>query len=192
MAEDDFFFQRNRLYSRAEIVAEPCPVPGSSGVYAWFFREIPPQVPTAGCVQRQGLTLLYVGISPKKPTPGKKPSEETIKSRLCDHMGRTNAEGSTVRMTLGCLLSETLGIRLQRPGKRFTFGPGEAVLSEWIGRNAFVSWTLHPEPWLLEDRLIADLDLPLNLQGNGRHPFYSILKTIRSRAKAAARANVTV
>jgi GIY-YIG catalytic domain len=190
-AEDEFF-QRNRLCSRAEIVADPCPVPGSPGVYAWFFREIPPQVPTAGCVQRQGLTLLYVGISPKKPTPGKEPSHETIKSRLCDHMGRTNAEGSTVRMTLGCLLSDTLGIRLQRLGNRFTFGAGEAVLSEWIGRNAFVSWTLDPEPWLLEDRLIASLDLPLNLQGNGRHPFYPILKKIRPRAKAAARANVTV
>jgi hypothetical protein len=191
MAEDDFF-QRNRLCSRAEIVGQPCSVPGSPGVYAWFFRGIPPQVPTAGCVQREGLTLLYVGISPKKPTPAKKPSNETIKSRLCDHMGKTNAEGSTVRMTLGCLLSETLGIRLQRPGNRFTFGPGEAVLSEWIGRNAFVAWTVHPEPWLLEDRLIADLDLPLNLQGNSRHPFYPILKKIRSRAKAAARANVTV
>jgi hypothetical protein len=153
-AEDEFF-QRTRLCSRAEIVADPCPVPGSPGVYAWFFREIPPQVPTAGC-------------------------------------GRTNAEGSTVRMTLGCLLSDTLGIRLQRLGNRFTFGAGEAVLSEWIGRNAFVSWTLDPEPWLLEDRLIASLDLPLNLQGNGRHPFYPILKKIRPRAKAAARANVTV
>ena len=107
-------------------------------------------------------------------------------------MGKTNAEGSTVRMTLGCLLAETLGIRLQRLGNRFTFGPGEAVLSEWIGRNAFVSWTLHPEPWSLEDALIDDLNLPLNLQGNSRHPFYPILKKIRSRAKAAARANVTV
>jgi hypothetical protein len=41
MTEDDFFRQ-NPLCSRAEIVAKPCPVPGSSGVYAWFFREIPP------------------------------------------------------------------------------------------------------------------------------------------------------
>lgn len=187
MNEEDQFFQRNRLWSRAEIIAERSPVPRSPGVYAWFFRDVPPQVPTGRCIQRDGLTLLYVGISPKKPAPGKAPSKEAIQSRLCDHMGRTNAEGSTVRMTLGCLLSGTLGIRLQRPGNRFTFGAGEAVLSDWIGRNAFVSWALHPEPWLLEDRLIAGLDLPLNLKGNSRHPFYSILKEIRSRAKAAAR-----
>lgn len=186
--QEDNFFQQNRLWSRAEIVVDPCPVPRSAGVYAWFFREIPAQVPTAGCFQRDGLTLLYVGISPKKPTPGKKPSKETIQSRLGDHMGNTNAEGSTVRMTLGCLLTDTLGIRLQRPGNRFTFGDGEAALSEWIAGNAFVAWTLHPEPWHLEDRLIAALDLPLNLKGNSRHPFYPTLKQIRSRAKTAARA----
>ena len=187
MSEQDDFLRWNRLWSRTEIIAEPCLVPRSPGVYAWFFREIPPHVPTAGCVQRDGLTLLYVGISPQKPTPGKKPSKETIRSRLRDHMGKTNAEGSTVRMTLGCLLSDTLGIRLQRPGKRFTFGDGEAVLSAWIGRNALIAWTLDPEPWHLEDRLIARLDLPLNLKGNTRHPFYPTLKTIRSHAKAAAR-----
>jgi len=57
-----------------------------------------------------------------------------------------------------------------------------------FGRNAYVSWTLDPEPWLLEDCLIASLDLPLNLQGNSRHPFCPILKKIRSQAKTAARA----
>src|SRR5438034_8840712 len=74
------FVETNRLWSRAEIVADPCPIPRSPGVYAWFFREIPPQVPTVDCVQRDGLTLLYVGISPKKPTPGKRPSKETFAS----------------------------------------------------------------------------------------------------------------
>ena len=191
MAGDDFF-RRNQLWSRAEIVGDPCPIPRSSGAYAWFFRETPPRVPSVGCFQRDGLTLLYVGISPKEPTPGKKPSKETIQSRLRDHMGNTNAEGSTVRMTLGCLLSDALGIRLHRSGKRFTFGEGEAVLNEWLGRNAFVTWTLDPEPWHLEKRLIAALDLPLNIQGNSRHPFYPILKNIRGRAKAVGRAAASV
>ena len=121
--------QPTRLWSRAEIVAEPCPflvrpacMRGSSARFRRTFR-----LPVV--FNETGLTLLYVGISPKKPTPGKKPSKETIQSRLCDHMGKTNAEGSTIRMTLGCLLSETLGIRLKRPGNRFTFG---SALSEWI------------------------------------------------------------
>jgi GIY-YIG catalytic domain len=189
MNEADFF-QRNPLFSPAEVIGDRCPVPREPGVYAWFFREIPPRVPTVGCFQREGLTLLYVGISPQKPgkRPGKKPSRETIQSRLRDHMVKQNAEGSTVRMTLGCLLSDTLGIRLELPGNHFTFGAGEATLSEWISRNAFVTWTEHREPWLLEDRLIADLVLPLNIRGNSRHPFYATLRKIRREAKAAARA----
>jgi hypothetical protein len=93
-------------------------------------------------------------------------------------------------MTLGCLLSDTLAIRLRPEGNRLTFGSGEAVLSEWIGRNAFVSWTVNPEPWLLEDRLIAQLNLPLNVIGNKRHPFCSTLRKIRKRAKVAARTDV--
>jgi GIY-YIG catalytic domain len=182
--------QRSTLWSRAAILAEPCPVPRSAGVYGWFFKEIPPGVPIAGCAQRQGFTLLYVGISPQKQAPGKKPSAARIQSRICYHMGRSgkeNAEGSTLRMSLGCLLSQTLGIRLRQLGKSFTFGPGEVALSDWLECNARVSWVLHPQPWLLEDRLIADCELPLNLKGNSRNPFYLPLKKIRKDAKAAAR-----
>jgi hypothetical protein len=45
---------------------------------------------------------------------------------------RGNAEGSTLRLTLGCLLSSSLGLRLRRvgSGKRLTFADGEARLSE--------------------------------------------------------------
>jgi hypothetical protein len=136
------------------------------------------------------LTLLYVGISPKKSATGKKPSDGHIQSRICYDMGksgRENAEGSTLRMSLGCILSQSLGIRLRRLGKRFTFGRGEVALSNWLERNARVLWIPHPQPWLLEDRLIAECVHPLNLKGNARHPFYRILRTIRSDAKAAAR-----
>ena len=55
----------SKLYTRGEVLSKPCPVPSVSGVYAWFFREIPGIVPTDGCVTKDGLTLLYVGISPK-------------------------------------------------------------------------------------------------------------------------------
>jgi hypothetical protein len=77
------------------------------------------------------------------------------------------------------------------PGKRFTFGDGEAVLSDWMGRNAFVTWTLDSEPWHLEDRLITELDLPLNIQGNRWHPFCPTLKKLRKCAKAAARGTLS-
>ena len=50
-----------------------------------------------------------------------------------------NAEGSTLRLTLGCLLSEELDIELQRvgSGKRMTFAEGEGILCAMDGRQRF-------------------------------------------------------
>ena len=75
------------------------------------------------------------------------------------------AEGSTLRKTLGCLLSGELGIQLRRvgSGNRKTFVNGEPVLSALMAENAFVSWATRDRPWELENALIAGLDLPLNL-----------------------------
>jgi hypothetical protein len=48
---------------------------------------------------------------------------------LLPHGG--NAEGSTLRLSSGCILAEQLGIQLRRvgSGKRLTFGTGEQRLS---------------------------------------------------------------
>ncbi len=137
-----------RLYSQAEVRQNDCPVPNSSGVYAWFFKDTPQGVPTEGCIEFQNKHLLYVGISPKKPPRMGKPSSQNLRKRIKNHYSG-NAEGSTLRLTLGCLLSERLGIELRRvgSGRRMTFHVGEKVLSEWMGENAFVSWFVHEEPW---------------------------------------------
>ncbi len=126
-----------RLWSRDEITARPSPVPATPGVYGWYFREIPPRVPAEGCVSHQGLTLLYVGISPRKPTKEGKPSGNNLRKRLRGHM-RGNASGSTLSLTLGCLLAEDLGLRLRPVGAsgRLTWGPGEDTLSDWMSPNA--------------------------------------------------------
>jgi hypothetical protein len=52
--------------------------------------------------------------------------------------------GSTLKLTLGCFLSEQLGIELRRVGRseRLTFAHGEAALSAWMYENAFVCWTV--------------------------------------------------
>jgi hypothetical protein len=74
-------------------------------------------------------SLLYVGISPP-PKNGAKPSKQTMRERIRYHY-QGNAEGSTLRLTLGCLLSEELDIELRRvgSGKRMTYAAGEEVLS---------------------------------------------------------------
>jgi hypothetical protein len=100
-----------------------------------------------------------------------------------------NAYGSILRLTLGCLLSDTLGIELRRvgSGKRLTFASGERKISQWLEDNAFVAWLVRSEPWVPEPKVIASLSLPLNLDHNADQPFCSKLKAIRSAARERAR-----
>ena len=86
---------------------------------------------------------------------------------------RGNAEGSTLRLSLGCLLADDLGIKLRRvgSGKRLTFSAGEERLSRWMGENARVAWHVCDEPWKLEARLISSVNLPLNLDLNTANTF---------------------
>lgn len=179
-------FLAARPYTRDEVLAEPCPVPDGPGVYGWWFRELPADIDVTGCQQRDGLTLLYIGISPTRPPVDGKPAQG-LRKRLRYHFGAGNAdsEGSTLRKTLGVLR----GLKLRRvgSGKRRTFAGGEPVLTQWMADNALVSWLEHPEPWLIEDKMIAAFDLPLNGQeANKANAFYPELKRLRRAAMAAA------
>lgn len=133
--------------------------------------------------------LLYIGISPSAPpSNGKLPSKQSLYDRIRHHM-QGNAEGSTLRLSLGCILSEQLGIQLRRvgSGKRFTFAAGEPRLSAWLEENARVAWLPCAEPWTMEARLISTLHLPLNLEQNKRCSFHSVLSQRRREAKSLAR-----
>ena len=59
------------------------------------------------------------------PGTGDLSSQQTLRQRLRTHYAG-NAEGSTLRKTLGCLLAEELGIQLRRvgSGNRKTFVGG--------------------------------------------------------------------
>ena len=159
-------------------------MPQDRGLYAWFFKEIPPSVPLDGCVAKDGMTLLYVGISPKDET-----STQNLRKRITNHY-RGNAEGSTLRLTLGTLLLEQSDFPLRRvgSGKRMTFTHlGEQWLDEWMDENAFVAWVKHQAPWEVESEIFEDLSLPLNIKDNDHHPFAKKLSAMRSKAKKQAR-----
>jgi hypothetical protein len=164
-----------RLWTTDEVAVRPCPVPMEHGIYGWHFR-VPPA---------EGLDadrLLYVGIAPSRADSG-----QTLRSRLVRSHIKGNASGSTLRLTLGCLL----GLDLRRTGAsgRATFGTeGEKRLSEWMADNARLCWVACPEPWVVETRAIAALNLPLNLSQNSGHPFHARLTALRADAKARARA----
>jgi len=91
---------------------------------------------TEELVRSFGFVLLYVGITPGPPSATGKTSRQTLRSRLRYHF-RGNAEGSTLRLSVGCLLSESLRIELRRVGSglRMTFGLGERVLVIGSGRE---------------------------------------------------------
>jgi hypothetical protein len=129
----------DRVWSRSEVLSAPSPVPKSPGVYAWYFRNFPPEIPTADCLRFNDLTLLYIGISTSAPPRnGKAPSKQNLFRRVRYHY-RGNAAGSTLRLSLGCLLSVSLNIELRRvgSGNRLTFADGERRLSDWMEANAF-------------------------------------------------------
>lgn len=174
----------SRMWARCELLNRPSPVPATRGLYAWFFDNVPPTVPLSDVSAHHGLRLLYVGIAPSRST-----TSSTLWSRIRQHY-RGNASASTLRLTLGCLLSDQLAIQLQRTGSagRLTFGKeGEAQLSDWMATNAFVCWVEHPEPWKVEREVIAALRPPLNLGENEGHPFCAPLSALRSEMKKKAR-----
>ena len=167
-------------------MSRPTPVPAVNGVYFWWFKKIPAGVPTDGCIEKDGYTLLYVGISPDKK--GKPNSRANLKTRIKTHYSG-NAEGSTLRRTLGILLAAESNFPLRRvgSGNRTTFThSGEQWLDHWMEQNAKVHWVAHDEPWVLEESLIGSVALPLNIQGNS-HAFKSLLSAMRSKAMAEAK-----
>jgi hypothetical protein len=154
-------------------------------MYAWYFRDIPALVPTDNCLILEGKTLLYIGIAPSTPK-----SRQSLLTRIIRNHYRGNASGSTLRRTLGVLLEEQSGYSLRRvgSGKRITLTrPGERHLDEWMEKNAFVAWTLHPQPWLIERDVLCNVSCPLNIAGNGHHPFCSTLQAMRAKAIRHAR-----
>ena len=72
----------DKLWTRAEVLSKPCPVPQEGGVYGWYFDAVPPGIVAANHHTVGKASLLYVGISPKAPPKnGAKPSKQTMRER---------------------------------------------------------------------------------------------------------------
>ena len=176
----------HRVYSLEDVSNQPCPVPPTKGVYGWYFREIPPEVPVSNCGHHKGLALLYVGRAPDSEK-----SSQSLRTRIKNHYAPRRA--STLRRSLGVLLESSLKLELRRlggRGRKFDYGDTEESLSAWMADNAFVAWVEHPRPWEIEPGLIAALDLPLNMKGNEGHAFYPRLKELRAHARYRAHGDI--
>lgn len=123
-------------------------------------------------------------------------SESALRSRVGTHYGGC-ASHSTLRESLGVLLQDQLGLAMeiarwttpQRTGKkkpRFGWGATEGRLSEWMTENARVVWLYCEDFKACETSIIDSENLPLNIQGNGQHPFYPTLRRLREEAERKA------
>lgn len=171
-----------RLYTRDDALASPSPIPDGNGIYGWYFDPVPAGVPAGGCHAWQGRTMLYVGVADGRA------GAHGLRGRIRRHFGATasaNASRSTLRLTLGCLLADHLSLRLGwwtsgRAKPRLTWlDGGEQRLSDWMATHAVVCAVPAHLETMDERHVIALLDLPLNLQHNGGHPFHVELDRLR-------------
>lgn len=172
----------NRLYSCFEILKNPSFVPKKQGVYGWYFKNIPEKIPICNCIKVDGLKLLYIGIAGLS----RDRNLRTLYDRIVDcHLGvKGRAEESTLRFSMGVLLTQQLNIQLQLKGESKTFGDiGEKKLTEWFADNASVTWIACRNPEGIEKDIIQQISLPLNLMYNTRHCFCKPLKKMRKATK---------
>jgi hypothetical protein len=128
----DAITEPSQLWTPAELRGRASPVPKAAGVYGWWFREIPCDTDVAGCIRRDDLTLLYIGIS-----PGRAGSASNLRTRtlqVCRDRG-----GHTLRRSLAALLAAQLDLRpspANARGRLHIDDEGERRLSAWITSNA--------------------------------------------------------
>ncbi len=169
-----------RLYSCEEVLVKPSPVPKESGVYAWYFKDIPPLVPTDGCAVKDGKTLLYVG------------SAKVLRVRIRKHCDG-EARRSTLRMSLGALLHENLPdlfYKLDKKNTKKYHYPenGEDYLSLWMKENAFVCWVEYENENYasVEEDIIEELRTPFNKR-RGEVRVSGIVGDMRDKARQKAK-----
>lgn len=176
-----YFKIPDRLWKPSELLVTPLQDLRleQNGVYGWYFDVPLPGIPDKNYIQYDGWTLLYVGIA----------EDEGLIDRLRIQHLKGNAFGSTLRRSIGCLLSDQLQLRLYRHGKATHFGKnGERILSDWLIQHAQVAWLTDESSVCTETAIFNAYGqlLPLNIKDNPNNKFRSTLKEIRRRMKRAA------
>lgn len=132
-----------------------------------------------GAFQLRGHDLLYIG------------SSLNLRARLLNHL-KGDSRCSSLRASLGCLLKERLGLEITTYRKKsyFSFGEGEARLSDWIREHTSVALWPCRDPEELERALIRALPSPLNIVDGRDRRYARFLLAIRSRARRIPDASI--
>lgn len=160
-------------------------VPAQPGIYGWWIRAGSLDIPVADYQQYEGFELLYVGVSPRKPSAAGRISNGNLKKRLKQHV-KGNASRSTLRRTLGVLLMESLDLTLVLRNNRARWFQEER-LTHWMYENARITYVVNDKPWDIEGELLEYATLALNIDGRTDNEFVRSISERRSAARADAR-----
>ena len=185
----NYYVSPNRIWPRRELEKEPPPT--SPGVYAWYFNiklcnkllfnilDVGDPDYVKGRIFKKRWKRVYIGKG------------INLKRRILGYHFCGDADVSSLRMSLGCLLVKELKICLwKRPRPKegeygYTFGDeGEEKLSKWMAKNAWVAWSESSNYEKLEEQAIIEYSPVLNTIGNQR-PF-APLKVLKSELKECA------
>lgn len=157
-------------------------LPNVAGNYVFLLRkgsqlpqvDINPQIPE---VTLDGNTYqaIYTGIA-----------SESLRQRVYRiHFIGNNASRSTLRKSIGSLFGYDLIPRKEGDSKHKKFKPAdEEKLTEWMKNNLLLAFVENADPKLMEDKLIIELNPPLNLDKNDNTvnaEFRALLSKLRRR-----------
>lgn len=158
-------------------------LPRAAGLYGWWVVPDSLPVPVSPHPSHPNWSLLYVGIAPARAT-----STQTVRTRVIGNHLSGNTGSSTFRLSLAALLLEELGLTPVRTSSKVVLPPAQnKTLSDWQRDNLGLTWTVHPEAWLIEPDVIAEMAPPMNLAANRSHPFATELTAARKRFRGVAR-----
>ena len=157
-------------------------LPNVAGNYVFLLRkgshlpkvDIEPKIPE---VTLDGNTYqaIYTGIV----------SESLRKRDYRNHFVDNDASRSTLRKSIGSLFGYDLILRKESDTKHKRFQPAdEEKLTEWMMSNLLLAFVENAAPKPLEEKLIAELNPPLNLEKNTNmvnKEFRALLSKLRRR-----------
>ena len=157
-------------------------LPNVAGNYVFLLRkgsqlpkvDIEPKIPE---VTLDGNTYqaIYTGIA----------SKSLRKRDYRNHFVGNNASRSTLRKSIGSLFGYDLIPRKEGDLKHEKFKPAdEEKLTEWMMSNLLLAFVENADPKPLEEKLIAELNPPLNLEKNTNmmnKEFRALLSKLRCR-----------
>jgi hypothetical protein len=160
-------------------------LPAGPGFYCWWSQwGAIADLPHVPHPLDDGLSLLYVGISPARES-----SRQTVRSRVLGNHLNGNVGSSTFRFVLAALLLDALELHPYLRGTKVALGADDnARLSGWQRQHLLLTWCVRERPWEIEGEVIARLGPPLNSAANADHAFYPVVRAARAEFRRRARA----